>query len=170
MPSGGSLTRARDTVGGWLALLPPRVRGAHQSGREARQSDRCEMGDDTKSAVVWPETAARLSQPGCLNDRSDFLAAVTCPGGTAAWQGDACALFHVPHTVYPHYLEGFLDRAGETRLASSLKPPLPQTRLERMGLFVHASPLSTLAQARAHTPKTATFRLELSALGDCVLH
>lgn len=163
---------------GWLALLPPTPHPPTPPSRQGcpsiraggRQSDRCEMGDDTKSAVVWPETAAKLSQPGCLNDRSDFLAAVTCPGGTAAWQKDACALFHVPHTVYPHYLEGFLDCAGETRLASSLKPPLPQTRLERMGLFVHASPLSTLAQARAHTPKTATFRLELLALGDCVLH
>lgn len=68
MPSSGSLTTDSDTVGEWLPLLPPRVRGAHQSGREARQPDRCEMADDTKSAVVWPRTAARLGQPGWLND------------------------------------------------------------------------------------------------------
>lgn len=69
MPSSGSLATDSDTVGEWLALLPPRVRGAHQSGWEARQPDRCEMGNDTKYAVVWPETAARLSQPGWLNDK-----------------------------------------------------------------------------------------------------
>lgn len=68
MPSSGSLTTDSDTVGEWLPLLPPLVRGAHQSGREARQPDRCEMGDDTKYAVVWPRTAARLGQPGWLND------------------------------------------------------------------------------------------------------
>lgn len=101
MPSSGSLTTDSDTVGEWLPLLPPRVRGAHQSGREARQSDRCEMGDDTKYAVVWPETAARLSQPGLLNDRSDFLAAVRFPGGRVAWQEDACTPSTF-HTLFIH--------------------------------------------------------------------
>lgn len=80
MPSSGSLTTDSDTGGERLALrLPPTpphsISGAHQSGREARQPDRCEMGDDTKYAVVWPETAARLRQPGLLNDTSRFLAA-----------------------------------------------------------------------------------------------
>lgn len=37
--------------------------GDHQSEREARWTDRCVMGDDTKYAVVWPETDARLSEP-----------------------------------------------------------------------------------------------------------
>lgn len=103
MPSSGSLTTDSDTVGEWLALLPPRVRGAHQSGREARQSDRCEMADDTKDAVLWPETAARLSQPGLLNDRSDFLAAVRFPGGMAAWQEDACT----PSTLHALFIRIF---------------------------------------------------------------
>lgn len=106
MPSSGSLTTDSDTVGKWLALLPPRVRGAHQSGREARQSDRCEMADDTKDAVLWPETAARRSQPGLLNDRSDFLAAVRFPGGMAAWQEDACT----PSTFHTLFIRIFLER------------------------------------------------------------
>lgn len=54
--------------------------GAHQSGYEAQRSDRCLMGDDTKYAVIWPETGARDSQRASLNGRSSF--GFTFPNGT----------------------------------------------------------------------------------------
>lgn len=55
----------------WLAVhQTPGV--DHQSGREAQRTDRCLMGDDTKYAVIWPETEARLSQRASLNDRGVF--------------------------------------------------------------------------------------------------
>lgn len=57
--------------------------GAHQSEYEAQWNDSCLMGDDTKYAVIWPETEARLSQWASLND-SSF--AFTFPDGIRRFQ------------------------------------------------------------------------------------
>lgn len=161
MPSSGSLTTDSDTVGEWLALLPPRVRGAHQSGREARQPDRCEMGDDTKYAAVWPETAARLSQPGWLNDTSHFLTAVRCSGGAAACGPPPVSTFALPSPL--HVDVNALG--GGSRL--------PQIRLTIMDLFVHVAPLSTRTRLCSRLlcvrPAAVTFRMELFTLmGLCL--
>lgn len=45
------------------------------------------MGDDTKYAVIWPETEARLSQRASLNDRAS---STTFPDGIFIWQEDVC--------------------------------------------------------------------------------
>lgn len=127
---------------------PPASGDAHQSGQEARRDDRCETGDDTKYAVVWPQTAARLSQPALLNDRSDFPSAVRFPGGMTAWQEDACTP-PTFHTLFIQYFSAFpsplrvemkaLEGGGPRR------PPEPSLKT-CMELFVHVAPLSTLGR------------------------
>lgn len=142
MPSSGSLTTDSDTVGEWLALLPSSRRGgAHQSGREARQADRCETGDDTKYGVVWPETAARLSQPGWLHHTSHFLGGVTGRRTQAS-------------TVYPHFSE------RGSRLPTIMDPLVHAAPL--------STPPRGPALCPA---RSSDLRLEVCALaGLCVLH
>lgn len=66
-PSSGSLSADGDTVGGWLELPSTVGEGWRGGGEgaggwpsirasEAAPTDRCLMADDTKYAVIWPES------------------------------------------------------------------------------------------------------------------
>lgn len=71
-PSSGSLTADSDTVGGWLAVTNTPGGLTINQGREAPPTDSCLMADDTKYAVIWPQTEARARQRALLNDTGGF--------------------------------------------------------------------------------------------------
>ena len=94
-------------VVGWLAVhYTPG--GAHQSGWEAPPSDRCLMGDDTKYAVIWLQTWARISQQASI--KTEAVSTAAFPDEILVWQlysGFSISLFFKQNlfTVLSRWIE-----------------------------------------------------------------
>lgn len=119
-PSSGSLTTGSDTGGERLAQLsPPPI----PSGVPINQGERHDSLTDARWAMTlntlsFGQTAARLRQPGLLNDTSRFLAVARCAWWSGGVAGRCMHALHLPHTVYPCFLECLKTNALERREAA----------------------------------------------------